>query len=53
MPLLGGDLPLDLPLDLSIRALTTEILNCHSLPLDASTGGGEICQADLPLDLPI
>ena len=54
MPLLGGrsakfgvvvvtgcmlDWGVDLPLDLPIWALTIEILNCHSLPLDASTGG--------------
>ena len=36
----------DLPVDLSILALIVEISNCHSWPLDNSTGG-----ADLPVDL--
>ena len=35
MPLLGVDLPIDLP----IFALTLEISSHHSWPLDASTGG--------------
>ena len=40
----GGDLPVDLP----IWALTVEISNHHSWPLDASAGG-----VDLTVDLPI
>ena len=39
---------IDLPLDLPISALTVEMWNCHSWPLDATTWG-----IDLPLDLPI
>ena len=39
MPLLGVDLPVDLPLDLPMWALTVEMWNCHSWPLDASTRG--------------
>ena len=35
----GVDLPLDLPLHLPIWALTVEMWNCHSWPLDATTGG--------------
>ena len=44
----GLDLPVDLPLHLPIRALTVEMWNCHSWPLDASTKG-----VDVPVDLPI
>ena len=36
------------PVDLPIWALTVEMWNCHSWPLDTSTGG-----VDLPVDLPI
>ena len=36
----------DIPLDLPIRALTVEMWNCYSWPLDANT-------VDLPIDLPI
>ena len=42
----GVDLPVDLPLDLPIWALTVEMWNYHSWPLDATTGG-----VDLPVDL--
>ena len=37
MTLLGGGV--DLPVDLPILALIVEISNCHSWPLDDSTGG--------------
>ena len=36
----GVDLPVDLPLHLPIWALTVEMWNCNSWPLDASMGGG-------------
>ena len=39
----------DLPVDMPIWAVTIEIWNCHSWPLDACTGGG----VDLPVDMPI
>ena len=38
---------IDLPVDLPILALIVEISNCHSWPLDDSTGG----RVDLPVDL--
>ena len=44
----GVDLPVDLPVDLQIWPLTVEMWNCHSWPLDATTGG-----LDLPVDLPV
>ena len=34
-----GDIPVDLPLDLPIWAVTVEMWNCYSWPLDATTGG--------------
>ena len=46
MTLLGGRV--HLPVDLSILALIVEISNCHSWPLDDSTGGGRV---DLLVDL--
>ena len=48
MTLLGNGV--DLPVDLLILALIVEISNCHSWPLDDSTGG----RVDLALivDLP-
>ena len=48
----GVDLPVDLPVDLQIWPLTVEMWNCHSWPLDATTGGLDL-PVDMPLDLQI
>ena len=43
----------DLPLDLPIWALTVEMWNCHSWPLDVTTRGVDLPIWALTLDLPI